>query len=82
MKGPVVKGAAGSAWATAGGVRAGGVRAGGVSRGLIARVLRYSGKSNCVFVWPPCPTNSSVKSDFHSGKGATDKLVFPGSRKE
>ena len=52
------------------------------SRGLVAGVLQYSGKSNCVLVWPPCPTNSSVKLDFHSGKGATDMLVFPGPRKE
>lgn len=37
----------------------------------------YLGKSNWVSFWPPCPTNFSVKLDFHSGKGATNELIFP-----
>lgn len=50
--------------------------------GSPASILGYLGKSNWVSGWPPCPTNSSVKLDFHSGKGATSELVFPGPRKE
>lgn len=74
MKTSTLRGAEHPAWAMEGRVRKGAPRP--------VFFWKYLGKSNWVSVWPPYPTNSSVKLDFYSVKWATHELVFPGSRKE